>query len=277
MSSDAPEFQQPDPSTAGSPQPGVQASESQPGDSQQQGNPQNPPVEHGESRIPPTPPPGYTQPQPGYTQPQPGYTQPQHTPPPGYTQPPPGYTQPPPGYTQPQPGYTQLQPGYTQPQHTPPGYNYPRAATPPLSPADEKQRALLTHVLGIFFGWLTSTIMFLVYGKRGPFVRSHTASDLNFQLTTTIGVTLGTIVALVGDVITASSDLIYDANDALLVGNESALATGLVVLGIGVLIIATLLVIRTIFGILAAVAANRGRFYKFPMSIPFIRTHDRQE
>ena len=238
MSSDAPEFQQPDPSTAGSPQPGVQASESQPGDSQQQGNPQNPPVEHGESRIPHTPPPGYTQPQ---------------------------------------PGYTQLQPGYTQPQHTPPGYNYPRVATPPLSPADEKQRALLTHVLGIFFGWLTSTIMFLVYGKRGPFVRSHTASDLNFQLTTTIGVTLGTIVALVGDVITASSDLIYDANDALLVGNESALATGLVVLGIGVLIIATLLVIRTIFGILAAVAANRGRFYKFPMSIPFIRTHDRQE
>jgi len=78
-------------------------------------------------------------------------------------------------------------------------------------------------------------------------------------------------------VIIASSDLVYGANDTILVGDESALVTGLVVLGIGVLIIATLLIIRTIFGILAAVAANRGRFYKFPMSIPFIRTHDRQE
>src|SRR6218665_1344126 len=105
MSSDTPEFQEPDPSAAGTPQPGVQAPESQPSNSQQQGNPQNPPVGHGGPHIPQTP-----------------------------------------------------QPGYKQPKPPPPGNNSPQAATPPLSPGDEKQIALLTHVLGIFFGWLTSTI-----------------------------------------------------------------------------------------------------------------------
>src|SRR6218665_2126468 len=107
MSSDTPEFQEPEPSAAGTPQPGVQGPESQPSNSQQQGYPQNPPVGHGGPHIPHTPQPGYPQPTPGYTHPQ---------------------------------------PGYTHPQHTPPGYNSPQAATPPLSPGDEKQIALLTHV-----------------------------------------------------------------------------------------------------------------------------------
>src|SRR6218665_2819417 len=117
MSSDTPEFQEPDPSAAGTPQPGVQAPESQPTNSQQQGNPQNPPVGHGGPHIPHTPQPAYTQPQHKL---QPPYTpHPRYPPQPGYT-PKPGYT-PLPVYPQPQPGYTQPQPGYSQPQHTLPG------------------------------------------------------------------------------------------------------------------------------------------------------------
>ena len=107
-----------------------------------------------------------------------------------------------------------------------------------MSPADEKLWATLVHVGGIFFGFLPALLGFLIVGNRGPFVRGHTATALNFQLTMIIA-------SVVGGVLT------------------------LVFVGIFVIIAVSVLVI--IFSIMAALAANRGEAYTYPLSITFVR------
>ena len=65
-------------------------------------------------------------------------------------------------------------------------YANPVSVAPPLSPAEEKQWAVLAHVLGIFFGIITAAVFFFLYKDRGPFVRSHVVAEWNFRLTIAI-------------------------------------------------------------------------------------------
>ena len=123
----------------------------------------------------------------------------------------------------------------TQPPPPPP-VNY--AAPPPqLSPADEKMWAILTHVGGIIFHWLVPLIAYLVLKDRGPFVRWHTRQALNFQLTLLLAYIAGGVLLLVF---------------------------------IGIFVIAAAFILNIVFGILAAMAANRGEFYKYPIAIEFV-------
>lgn len=110
-------------------------------------------------------------------------------------------------------------------------------APQPLSPADEKLWATLVHVGGIFFGFLPALIGYLVLKDRGPFVRSHTATALNFQLTMLIAELAGYILMFVL---------------------------------IGFLIVPAVYIVRIVFSIIAAVRANRGEWYAYPLSIRFV-------
>ncbi len=106
-----------------------------------------------------------------------------------------------------------------------------------MNPADEKLWATLIHVGGIFFGFLPALIGYLVLKDRGPFVRSHGAAALNFQLTMLI-------VEVVG---WATSWLL-----------------------IGFLFLGAAYLLRLIFSIIAAVKANQGQWYTYPLSIKFV-------
>ena len=114
----------------------------------------------------------------------------------------------------------------------------PYQASAPLSPADEKLWATLIHVGGIFFFFLPSLIGYLVLKDRGPFIREHTRVALNFQITMAIAYVVGyiTIIIVIG---------------------------GLILIAVGVLVI--------VFSIIAAIAANNGQLYKYPLSIEFIK------
>lgn len=114
----------------------------------------------------------------------------------------------------------------------------PYQAVQPLSPADEKLWAILVHIGGIFFGFVPALIGYLVLKDRGPLVRQHTATALNFQLTMLIA-------SIVGGV--------------------------LVLLIIGFLILLAVSVLVIIFSIIAAVAANKGELYEYPLAIKFIK------
>ncbi|MFN3706708.1 DUF4870 domain-containing protein [Microcella sp.] len=115
----------------------------------------------------------------------------------------------------------------------------PYAAAPQaMRPEDEKLWATLIHIGGIFFGFLPSLIGYLVLKDRGPFVRDHTATALNFQLTMLIAAIVGSILTLV------------------LIGF-------FILVGVSIAIL--------VLSILAAVAANRGQAYTYPLTIPFIK------
>jgi uncharacterized Tic20 family protein len=121
-------------------------------------------------------------------------------------------------------------------QPPPPQYSY--APPPPLSPSDQRLWATLIHVGGILFGILPSLIGFLVTKDRGDFIRQHTRAALNFHIT-------------------------------LLLAYVACVLLSFILIGLFLLFAVEIFAI--IFGILAAVAANGGQPYKFPISIEFIK------
>jgi uncharacterized Tic20 family protein len=81
-------------------------------------------------------------------------------------------------------------------------------------------------------------IGFLLLKDRGPFIRQHSLAALNFQLTSLIGYAIGSVTT---------------------------------VLVIGLFIIPAVYIIVVVFSILAAVAANNGQTYRYPLTIEFIK------
>ena len=113
----------------------------------------------------------------------------------------------------------------------------PYATVQPLSPSDEKLWATLIHVGGIVLSFLPAVIGYIVLKDRGPFIRAHSATALNFQITLMIAYTVGTITSWIG---------------------------------IGLLILLAAWVLSIVFSIMAAVAANSGQVYQYPLAIKFV-------
>lgn len=113
-----------------------------------------------------------------------------------------------------------------------------------MSPADERLWGTLTHVGGLvgnFFGigWIVSLVAYLVLKDRGPFVRSHTATELNFQLT-------------------------------LLIAYVATFIVAFITFGFGAILVFVPMVVGIIFGIIAAITANKGEYYTYPVAIKFV-------
>lgn len=119
----------------------------------------------------------------------------------------------------------------------PPPVNY-AAPAPQLSPADEKLWAMLTHLGGIFFHRLAPLIAYLVLKDRGPFVAWHTRQALNFQLTVLIAYIAGGVLCIIF---------------------------------VGIFVLIAAFVVNIVFSILAALAANRGEFSRYPLAIEFVK------
>jgi uncharacterized Tic20 family protein len=121
----------------------------------------------------------------------------------------------------------------------PPPGNYAYQKPAEMSPADEKLWATLIHLGGIIFGFLPALIGYLVLKDRGPFIHDHTKTALNFQI----------------------SLIIYSIGLAVI---------GIITLGIGFLLFIPFGIAAVIFMIIAAVAANNGQRYQYPLTIKFV-------
>ncbi len=108
----------------------------------------------------------------------------------------------------------------------------------PLTEHDERLWATLIQLGGIFFHFLPALVGYVVLADRGPFIREQTRTALNFQLTALVGYVAGFIT---------------------------------VWFLVGFLVLLTVVVLNVVFSILAAVAANRGEHWAYPISITFIR------
>ena len=174
--------------------------------------------------------PGYGQPAPGFQPPAQGY-QPQA---PGYEQP--GYEQP--GYAQPgyaQPGYPG-QPPYVPPAQPYPGQGYPPpayAAPQPLSDGDQRLWTTLTHLSIPFFGFVGPLVAYLVLKDRSPFLKDSTTEALNFSIVFSIALTV------------------------------SSFLTAAI---IGVVLLPIVWIVGIVLCILAAIRANKGEVYRYPLS-----------
>ena len=112
-----------------------------------------------------------------------------------------------------------------------------------LSPDQERLWAMLAHLLSfvaayLFLGFVAPLVVLLVFGPRSPYVRAHAVESLNFNLTWLLYAIVGVVLAF------------------LLIGIPILIALGLAYL---VLIV------------IASVRANNGEFYRYPLTIRFIR------
>ena len=113
----------------------------------------------------------------------------------------------------------------------------PYAGFTPLAPSDEKLWAALIQFGGIGSGFIVPLLGYLLLGKRGPFVREHAVSALNWQLTLV---------------------LIY------------FVSTILMIVLIGYLLFLAAFVLSIVFGIIATQHAHRGQLYSYPLAIKFV-------
>lgn len=158
-----------------------------------------------------------------------------------------------------QPGYG-AQPGYGMPQmHNPAMFDsrsLPEQAYGPgseqfwMAHEPDRTTAMWTHLGSIIFGFMP-LIMFLVKKDESPFVREHSRQGLNAMITNTI-VTFG----------------------ALFVFGFVGFILALLTFGIGIIVMYAALIVPLVycvFYIIAAVAANKGEGYKFPLTINFVK------
>ena len=103
---------------------------------------------------------------------------------------------------------------------------------------DDRQMATLAHALTLVAGFLAPLIIWITKKGESAFVDEHTKEALNFQLTMLIGWMIAVISAVVL---------------------------------IGFLFMPVLIVVQYLFPILAAIAANRGEYYQYPLNIRMIK------
>lgn len=116
----------------------------------------------------------------------------------------------------------------------------PPAAQPPLRPDEERTWSLLAHLGGILFSALAPLVVWLVFKGRGPFLDHHAKEALNFQITVLIAYVATWIIT------------------AITFGLLSFLPFLVWVAGL-------------VFAILAAVAANKGEWYRYPATLRLVK------
>ena len=102
---------------------------------------------------------------------------------------------------------------------------------------------MLAHLLSfvaayIALGFLAPLIVLLLFGQRSAYVRAHAVESLNFNL----------------------SWLLYAIVGVLLI-----------FIGIGILILIALGIAYVILIVVASIRANNGVFYRYPLTIRFVR------
>jgi uncharacterized protein len=105
-----------------------------------------------------------------------------------------------------------------------------------ITPSSDRVPAMLTHLGGIFFGFIPSLIVYLV-ADNDPWLKDNARRALNFQLTLLIAWIISSI---------------------------------LIIVLIGILLIKVVWAADVILSIVAAIKAYNGEAYKYP-SIDFIR------
>ena len=111
-----------------------------------------------------------------------------------------------------------------------PGYGY--SGQPAVSPADARMWSLFAHLGGTFLSFIVPLVIYLVYKDRDPFIRGHSAQALNFHITLFI-------------IYVVSIPLMF-----IIIGFFTLLAAA---------------ICAVVFSIMAAIAANNGQEYTYPL------------
>ena len=128
-------------------------------------------------------------------------------------------------------------------QQGPPPGQAPPPGQSQLPPDQERLWAMLAHLLSfvaayIALGFVAPLVVLLVFGPRSAYVRAHAVESLNFNL----------------------SWLLY-----------AIVSVVLIFIGIGILLLIALGLAYLVLVVIASVRANAGEFFRYPLTIRFLR------
>jgi uncharacterized Tic20 family protein len=165
------------------------------------------------------------------------------------TDPQPSNPGPPPGWYPDSQGVTRWWDGTAWGQAAPPagsavpGPPLPATGTVAAGVQDQTGTATLAHALGAIgflvpcFGWVGPLVVHLTAKPEQAFVRHHSAEELNFQLTLVIAYVASFVLMFVC---------------------------------VGFLTFVVVWIMNLVFPIIAAVAANKGEWYRYPINIRMV-------
>lgn len=110
-----------------------------------------------------------------------------------------------------------------------------RVPSEPLTPDQERFWAIAVHAFGVIFEFFAPLFGYLLLKDRGPFIRHHVTESLNFGIT----------MVIAGAVLAISI--------------------------VGLLLWWVLPIYWTVFRIIAAIKASQGEFYRYPLTLRFIK------
>lgn len=113
----------------------------------------------------------------------------------------------------------------------------PVAGPQPLRPDEERTWSLLAHLGGIIFGFIPALVIWLVFKGRGQYLEDQAKEALNFQITVAIASVVGFVLSFV--TFGLSSLAVWAAS--------------------------------VVFAILAAVAVNKGEWYRYPVTLRLVK------
>lgn len=102
---------------------------------------------------------------------------------------------------------------------------------------DERNLAMLAHLLGIFTGFVGALILWLVRKDEGGFAADEAKEALNFQITIAIALAASILLKLVL---------------------------------IGFLLFPIVFIVNFIFCILAALSSSKGKAYRYPLTLRLV-------
>lgn len=102
---------------------------------------------------------------------------------------------------------------------------------------DERNFAMLAHLLGIFTGFIGALVIWLIKKDESRFIAEEAREALNFQITVGIAFVCAWVLAFIL---------------------------------IGLFLIPVLFIANFIFCILGAVSASKGKAYKYPVAIRLV-------
>ena len=104
---------------------------------------------------------------------------------------------------------------------------------------DATTMGMLSHLLGIFTGFLGPLLIWLIKKDSHPFVDDQAKESLNFQIT-----------AMLAFIVCVPLNFIFC---------------------LGAILAAAVMITRIVFGILATIAANKGAAYRYPITLRLIK------
>ena len=130
----------------------------------------------------------------------------------------------------------------TQPTPSaPPPSMDPTAPPPPVAgmtaTQDDRNMAMIAHLLGIVLGFLGPLIIWLIKKEQSPFVEDQSKEALNFQIT-----------VLLAHVIAGAAWMIC----------------------IGMILTPAVIIVSIVFCIIAGMAASKGELYRYPFALRLI-------